>query len=134
LAKAVKKYPPGGASRWEQISLFVNNLCKREHKRTKEECIEKYNQIARGNKGGSAPTSTSENGPTNGVTSSATTTDSWTTEQDQNLQDALATYPASMDKNERWTSIAKSVPGKTKKQCVQRFKAIREALLKKETR
>jgi len=45
------------------------------------------------------------------------------------LQDALAKYPASMDKNERWTAIANAVDSKTKKQCVQRFKAIREALL-----
>ena len=47
LAKAVKKYPPGGASRWDQICLHLNNLCKQHQPRTKEECIEKYNQVAR---------------------------------------------------------------------------------------
>merc|ERR1711957_1055076 len=45
LAKAVKKYPAGGANRWEAIALFVNNLCKLEDPRKKEECIEKYNQV-----------------------------------------------------------------------------------------
>jgi DnaJ homolog subfamily C member 2 len=33
-----------------------------------------------------------------------------------------------MDKNERWTKIAKGVMGKTKKECVQRFKEIRNAI------
>jgi DnaJ family protein C protein 2 len=36
-----------------------------------------------------------------------------------------------MDKNERWKAIAKGVPGKTKKDCVERFKAIREAVRQK---
>eukprot|EP00978_Attheya_sp_CCMP212_P010276 scaffold24753_cov33-Attheya_sp.AAC.1 len=46
LAKAVKKYPPGGANRWDAIALFVNNLCKPDEPRSKEDCIEKYNQVA----------------------------------------------------------------------------------------
>ena len=36
-----------------------------------------------------------------------------------------------MDKNERWAAIAKGVNGKSKKECVQRFKAIRAALKNK---
>lgn len=46
LAKAVKKYPPGGSNRWDAIALYVNNLCKLPDPRTKDECIEKYNSIA----------------------------------------------------------------------------------------
>merc|ERR1740139_1234282 len=45
LAKAVKKYPAGGANRWETISLFINNVCRLEDPRSKEQCIEKYNQV-----------------------------------------------------------------------------------------
>ena len=136
LAKAVKKYPPGGASRWEQIANFVNNLCKQQDPRTKEECIEKYNQIAR-NASASTPAtsgSTSKSpsdasAPIDDTTPNASTGTGWTAEQDQQLQDGLAKYPASMDKNERWTKISKCVEGKSKKDCVQRFKAIREALM-----
>lgn len=157
LAKAVKKYPPGGSSRWDQICLFVNNLCRQAEPRTKEECIEQYNQVARGNRSGccsdastafakSAGTSstaprgssvssgattatTSTGSETNANNEGNTTSDTWTPAQDQQLQDALAQFPASMDKNERWSSIAATV-GKSKKQCVARFKAIREALKK----
>ena len=121
LAKAVRKYPPGGSSRWEQIALFVNNLCQQDEPRSKEECIDKYNNIARSSK--PQTTSTPEQ--------SSTDEDTWTPEEDQQLQDALSKYPASMEKNERWSSIAGDIPGKTKKQCVQRFKAIREALKNK---
>lgn len=172
LAKAVKKYPAGGASRWEAISLLVNNLCKQDNPRTREECIEKYNQIARkatvanGSSAiskaaaaaavaeseiAAAATSTAAATTTSTAAAAATTTNGhgnncndaapltaadmtadvvWTPEQDQLLQDALSKYPASMDKNDRWTAIATAVPGKTKKACVNRFKAIREALLK----
>lgn len=173
LAKAVKKYPPGGGSRWDQISLFVNNLCKQQNPRSKEECIDKYNQIAREASAGpgsasiassvsksSTDLSTSELTVSNGsndienvlsgkedlvpagpsefgqeeesaVTAGTDESDPWTSVQDQELQDALAKFPSTMDKNERWTNIAKSVSGKSKKQCVQRFKTIREALLAK---
>jgi DnaJ family protein C protein 2 len=126
LAKAIKKYPAGGANRWETITLFINNICKPDTPRTKEECIEKYNQIAKQTSGGTVAAST------NGDTSSTTaTSDAWTEEQDQQLQYGLKKFPGTMDKNERWTAIAKGVNGKSKNECVQRFKAIRAALKNK---
>lgn len=118
LAKAVKKYPPGGANRWEAIALFINNVCKPQEPRLKEECIEKYNQIANAVPGKQAE-------------SKQSCSDTWTDEQDRQLQEGLKTYPATMDKNERWTSIAKGVDGKSKKECVERFKAIRAAIKNK---
>ena len=118
LAKAVKKYPPGGANRWEAIALFINNVCKPQNPRSKEECIEKYNQIAN-----AVPGKQAENKQTCG--------DAWSDEQDRQLQEGLKTYPATMDKNERWTFIAKGVDGKSKKECVERFKAIRAAIKNK---
>ena len=148
LNKAVKKYPGGGANRWSSIAMFVNNMCRPEDPRTKEECIERYNQIQAGiklpssvqaAKGGGGDGSGNTNG-TNGTTAKAATSngatagaddDGWTVEQNKQLQDALGKFPASMDKNERWAAIAKAVTGKSKKDCVQRFKAIREALKNK---
>lgn len=120
LTKAIKKYPAGGANRWETIALFVNNLCKLQEPRKKEECIEKYNQLL------NASTTSSDNPsvPTK------TSTSEWSEEQDKQLQAGLAKYPASMDKNERWSKIASEVTGKSKKDCVARFKAIRDALKK----
>jgi len=144
LAKAIKKYPAGGANRWETIALFVNNICRPETPRTKEECIEQYNKLAtqkpgKPTKGGSTPAAPAAKKPTVAASSAdkpaagapAAPTSAWTDEQDKMLQAALKEFPASMDKNERWTSIAKKIPGKGKKDCVQRFKTIREALKKK---
>ncbi|KAL9181374.1 hypothetical protein ACHAXT_010179 [Thalassiosira profunda] len=123
LAKGVKKYPPGGSNRWDSIALFVNNLCKQPDPRTKEECIDKYNQIA----SSAAPPSTAPASGAAGEKSSGDGEDAWTEEQDALLQEMLRKFPADMEKNERWKAIAKGV-GKSKKECVARYKAIREAL------
>ena len=125
LAKAVKKYPAGGANRWETITSFVNNLCRLEQPRAKEECIEKYNEVAK-----QRLVDTTKSAPAV-VTSSTDDSEVWTDEQNKQLQEGLTKFPSSMDKNERWTSIAKTITGKNKKECVQRFKAIRLALKKK---
>mmetsp|Transcript_9667 Transcript_9667/g.14527 ORF Transcript_9667/g.14527 Transcript_9667/m.14527 type:complete len:621 (-) Transcript_9667:97-1959(-) len=122
LAKAVRKYPAGGANRWETIATFVNNLLRLETPRTKEECVAQFNAAAT-----KAP-STATKQTNNSASAGDDDANAWSAEDDKLLQAGLAKFPASMDKNERWSSIAKGVPGKSKKECVQRFKAIREAL------
>ncbi len=42
LAKGVKKFPAGGANRWDAIAQYINNVCRSEEPRTKEECIEVF--------------------------------------------------------------------------------------------
>lgn len=121
LSKAVKKHTAGGA-RWETIASYVNSNCRLQNPRTKEECIEMYNQI----RSGVLESENKMNADSNPKDESI-----WTEEQDALLQTALATYPSSMEKNERWSSIAKMIPGKKKKECVDRFKEIRENLKKK---
>lgn len=54
----------------------------------------------------------------------------WSAEQQKSLEAALQKHPATLDKNERWRLIAEEVPGKTKAQCVERFKHLREQLTK----
>lgn len=55
----------------------------------------------------------------------------WSAEQQTALEGALQRHPATLDKNERWRLIAKDVRGKTKSQCVERFKYLRELIKKK---
>eukprot|EP00580_Thalassiosira_gravida_P018790 CAMPEP_0201670286 /NCGR_PEP_ID=MMETSP0494-20130426/26347_1 /ASSEMBLY_ACC=CAM_ASM_000839 /TAXON_ID=420259 /ORGANISM="Thalassiosira gravida, Strain GMp14c1" /LENGTH=674 /DNA_ID=CAMNT_0048151303 /DNA_START=60 /DNA_END=2084 /DNA_ORIENTATION=- len=132
LAKGVKKYPPGGSNRWDAIASYINNLCRQPDPRTKEDCIEKYNQIA--STAGPASAETTKPTPPADASSGGDSNvkdgddEVWTEEQDALLQEMLRKYPASMEKNERWKSIAKGVPGRNKKECVQRFKAIRDAV------
>ncbi|GKZ01027.1 hypothetical protein MPSEU_001054100 [Mayamaea pseudoterrestris] len=138
LAKAVKKYPGAGANRWDTICSYINSLCQQDIPRTKEECIEKFNQVARQSTK-VEPSNGAANGKPNGANAAASpgngaaasSPDDWSTEQDQQLQDGLGKFPATMDKNERWAAIAKGVTGKTKKDCVQRFKEIRDAIKSK---
>jgi len=132
LSKGLKKFPPGGANRWDQISNYVNNVCRPENPRTKEDCIEIFNKINKtgkslqnGNKNHAA-TKLSE--PSTALTNAMDASDVWNSEQDQQLQKGLQMYPSSIEKNERWSSIANEVTGKSKKDCVARFKVIRNAL------
>lgn len=118
LSKGVKKFPAGGGNRWDQISNYINNVCRPDDPRTKEECIEIFNKV---NKAGKQLP--------NGNTSHAVDdSDVWNSEQDQQLQKGLTMFPSSIEKNERWSSISDEVTGKSKKECVERFKAIRDAL------
>ena len=131
LAKGVKKYPPGGSNRWDAIALYVNNLCKLPDPRTKEECIEKYNSIAASSAVPPSSTSSSTLVTTDVGETIESSGGPWTEEQDALLQEMLRKYPADMEKNERWKMIAKGVPDMTKKDCVERYKAIRDAVQKK---
>ena len=128
LAKAVRKYPAGGANRWEAIAQFINNLLRLEAPRTKEECVVQFNAAVTKVPSAATKGKASSDGSSGSTNLTGDDSNAWTAEMDKLLQAGLTKYPTSMDKNERWSSIAKGVPGKNKKQCVQRFKAIRDAL------
>lgn len=55
--------------------------------------------------------------------------DIWTEDQQKALETALKRHPSSLSANERWTNISKEVPGKNRKQCVDRYKHL-AALIK----
>eukprot|EP00644_Phytophthora_capsici_P002241 jgi/Phyca11/568035/estExt2_Genewise1.C_PHYCAscaffold_270266 len=50
----------------------------------------------------------------------------WSEAQQRALDLALKKYPASMDKQERWTSIANEVDGRSLNECIDRFKMLCE--------
>jgi len=136
LSKGLKKFPPGGANRWDQISNYVNNVCRPENPRTKEDCIEIFNKINKTGKsllnGNKSHVATKLSEPMTTSINAVDSSDVWTSEQDQELQKGLQIYPSSIEKNERWSSIANGVLGKSKKECVARFKVIRNALKAKQ--
>ncbi|XP_046846689.1 dnaJ homolog subfamily C member 1-like [Xenia sp. Carnegie-2017] len=53
----------------------------------------------------------------------------WTQNQQKQFEKALATVPK--DASDRWTQIAKNVPGKSKEECIARYKFLVEMLKKR---
>jgi len=60
------------------------------------------------------------------VTSIVVGGEEWTQEQHKALEEGLVKYPSSMETNARWDAISAGVPGKSKKDCLARYKAIKE--------
>ena len=59
----------------------------------------------------------------------------WTAGEDRRLEAALAAHPATLEKGARWTLISEAVGGgRGRRECVARYKAIREAILAQQRR
>lgn len=71
------------------------------------------------------PTAPAQNGAGAGAAAGAVP---WTPMQQEALEAALVKYPGTMEKNARWNAIANAVPGRTKKECVMRYKELVQAL------
>lgn len=134
LAKAAGKFPAGAQQRWNTIANYINTTLSLKQPLTGEECIKEYKDVqgalGRAGLSGAGPTRSA------GVSTTAVSRpavaapadDIWSDAQQKQLEAALAANPASMETNERWKAIAAAVEGKTKKECVARFKLLREKL------
>ncbi|KAL8427328.1 hypothetical protein Efla_002291 [Eimeria flavescens] len=139
LAKALQKFPPGTSRRWQQVADFVGT-------KSQEEVIVKAKEMTLGvslkSMGSKISMEVLEQSKTSQASASSTGADvkaeepatstkpaGWTKEQQNALERALAKYPPSMPAADRWTAIANDVPGKTRKECVERFKVVRAAIL-----
>merc|ERR1712223_670909 len=75
----------------------------------------------------------SSNSASNGTpgtsTAAAPVEDVWSQAQQKALESSLVQFPKGS--TERWERIANKVPGKTKEQCIQRFKTLAEMVKKK---
>ena len=133
LQKGVKKYPAGTKKRWDKIKEIVKtkneeeivqmahylvvtpnikiegniNLKELLQKEKKEKNEEKSKKMEKQEK----------------------SEINWTGEEQKLLEEALKKYPSSLPTNERWTNISKHV-GKTKKQCVERYKYLANLIKK----
>ncbi|CAE7421552.1 Dnajc2 [Symbiodinium necroappetens] len=154
LAKGLQKFPGGMGGRWSLITKMLNDS---GYPRAEKEVVEKTKELSEGQslrsmgsklasdfqapkakaKPKAAPlqaeaedSKTAARSATSAEKSEPSKDVEWTAEQQQALEKALQRHPASLDKNERWKLIAAEVPGKTKAQCVERFKFLREQLSK----
>ena len=134
LQKGVKKYPAGTKQRWDKIKeivktkseeeiiqmthyLILNPNIKFEDNINLKELLQKEKN------------KNNEKNDENKIKTEKKAEINWTNEEQKLLEEALKKYPSSMNANERWSNIAKHV-GKTKKQCVERYKYL-ASLIKK---
>lgn len=149
LAKGLQKIPGGMANRWTLINQILR---AGGYSRTDKEVIEKVKELSDGKSlrsvgavvSSTEGMSTLQNAQTKALAkpniegkpdtkadeAKAADEAEWSGEQQRALEQALQKYPSSLDKNERWRLIADDVPGKSKAQCVDRFKFLRQQLSK----
>ena len=135
LQKGVKKYPAGTKQRWDKIREIVKTKSEEEIIQMAHYLVVNPNIKIEGNinlkellqkeKKENKEEKKIKNEKTNEKKSEV----NWTAEEQKLLEEALKKYPSSLPTNERWTNIAKHV-GKTKKQCVERYKYL-ASLIKK---
>lgn len=125
LVKGLKKYPGGTRQRWKKIADVVNTKCVVE--RTPKDCIRKSQNLdSMKSKSQKVDSKTAFK-----QSAARAHNDTWTSQQQKALQNAIKKFPSSLPKKERWVSIAGEVPGKNLKECIQRVKEIRARLLRK---
>jgi len=125
LSKAVKKFPGGSRNRWMIISQYMNGMTGATVERSPEECIAQSKVKITIN----AEAAFEDFKATVAAPAPEEEGDVWTSEQQTALEQALKKYPGSMEKNARWKAVAKDVPDKNKKECVDRFKFLRQTLM-----
>jgi hypothetical protein len=57
--------------------------------------------------------------------------DVWTQAQQNAFENALLNYTCTMPKFDRWTAVAAEVEGKSKQQCLARYKYLKQIILNK---
>ncbi len=148
LIKAIARYPAGTVDRWNRIAEFTGRSaqeCIQMDKHIKENFqlskslnaeLSALNEPSDKIEIKEAPTLASEcrydesgakEVKTLGKSGEAA---NWTQEQQSQLEKALRKY--GKDEPDRWDFIANSVSGKTKDECIQRFKVLCSSLKKKQ--
>jgi DnaJ family protein C protein 2 len=134
LQKGVKKYPAGTKQRWDKIKEIIKTKTEEEIVQMTHYLVVNPNIKIEGNinlkellskdkkeKKDEDKNNKKEKKEKNEI--------NWTNDEQKLLEEALKKYPSSLPANERWSNIAKHV-GKTKKQCVERYKYL-ASLIKK---
>jgi DnaJ family protein C protein 2 len=146
LVKAANIFPAGTSRRWAQVTSYINDhhrdgLPKTEKEVIKQAKVQAAQVIApvdASKTQGQKQSNISSNGEAtplydSPLAPSATTTtnnssnelDDWSVEEQMNFENALKTIPGSDPR--RWEKIGEAT-GKTKKECIQRYKKIVEML------
>uniref|UniRef100_A0A4W4HE90 DnaJ homolog subfamily C member 2 n=1 Tax=Electrophorus electricus TaxID=8005 RepID=A0A4W4HE90_ELEEL len=138
LIKAVNLFPAGTNARWEVIANYMNLHSGSGIKRTAKDVINKAKTLQKldphqkdeVNKKAFEKFKKEHTAVPASVDKAVPSDDSnpapWTTEEQKLLEQALKTYPVNTP--ERWDKIAATVPGRTKKDCMKRYKELAEMI------
>uniref|UniRef100_A0A8C6WLW4 DnaJ homolog subfamily C member 2 n=1 Tax=Neogobius melanostomus TaxID=47308 RepID=A0A8C6WLW4_9GOBI len=141
LIKAVNLFPAGTNARWEVIANYMNIHSTSGAKRTAKDVINKAKNLQRLDpnqkdeinkkafekfkKEHACVAPSIDNAvPSERFDAAENSSAPWTTEEQKLLEQALKSYPVSTP--ERWEKIATAVPGRTKKDCMKRYKELVE--------
>ena len=141
LVKAVNLFPAGTLNRWEVVAAFVNQHSTHNKNRKAREVLTQAKDIGKidtnlkqelnrisvtklleNNKPTAKVEETSQRYET--PPEEPTNSEPWTNVEQQLLEQALKSYPAST--TERWEKIAECIPGRSKKDCIKRYKELVE--------
>ncbi|XP_075064836.1 dnaJ homolog subfamily C member 2 [Mixophyes fleayi] len=141
LIKAVNLFPAGTNARWEVIANYMNLHSISGIKRTAKDVINKakslqkldpqqkddinkkaFDKFKKEHK--VVPPSVDNAMPSERFEGPGADSTPWTTEEQKLLEQALKTYPVNTP--ERWEKIAEAVPGRSKKDCMKRYKELVE--------
>lgn len=141
LIKAVNLFPAGTNARWEVIANYMNMHSSSGIKRTAKDVINKAKTLQKldphqkdevnkkafekfKKEHAAVPPTVDNAVPSERFDVSDSTP--WTTEEQKLLEQALKTYPVNTP--ERWDKIAAAVPGRSKKDCMKRYKELVEMI------
>eukprot|EP00667_Euglena_gracilis_P006558 EG_transcript_6619 len=120
LAKGIAKFPGGSFNRWENIAAYIGT-------KTPDQVLRRTKLMTHQLHEGQPPTKPEaiKQGDAKPLKSAeeaaAVVEDPWTKAQQKQLEDALKTLKEYKEKD-KWDKVAALVEGKTKKQCVERYK------------
>ncbi|KAJ1161687.1 hypothetical protein NDU88_002169 [Pleurodeles waltl] len=139
LIKAVNLFPAGTNARWEVIANYMNLHSTSGIKRNSKDVISKAKSLQRLDPHQKDDINKKafdkfkkEHGIVPQVVDNAAPSErfdgpdalAWTTDEQKLLEQALKTYPVNTP--ERWEKIALAVPGRSKKDCMKRYKELVE--------
>jgi DnaJ family protein C protein 2 len=137
LTRGMQKYPVGTNRRWEVIQGLIGST------KTVSQVIEMSKIVASRKVIDPIELKVSRKAESNiaappdvdydriAASGTGTPDNDWSSEQQKQLEEAMKKFPSNLPSAERWTKIAEHVSGKSKQQCIARFKYIRELIAAK---
>merc|ERR1712059_111060 len=148
LIKAVNLFPAGTNQRWDVCAEFINQHTKTEVVRGAKETLAKAKEMQSGNfamsslkdevnklayenvqkevleRASAESVASQRHAGESPAEQAGNNNSAWVPEEQKLLEQALKTFPSSTP--ERWERISEAVPGRSKKDCMKRYKELAE--------